>query len=226
LFVRNHKKKIILIDPDKWKLEDIDMISNYINNNENIAFVFLGGSIIKNFNFHKFLSNFKMKINKPIISFCGGSYQISEQFDAFLIPFPLNTYDYNYFWTEILKNAILLSQKYIYIFGYLLLSSKWTSSFIISKAYEISENEDIILSFVKVCEIMKFSAIYLESGSGGKNYINFEILSKIRKWTNLPLIVGGGIRDIQTIEKIFEFGADYVVIGNYIEENPKFISEL
>jgi putative glycerol-1-phosphate prenyltransferase len=167
-----------------------------------------------------------MKINKPIISFCGGSYQISEQFDAFLIPFPLNTYDYNYFWTEILKNAILLSQKNVYICGYLLLSSKWTSSFIISKAYEISENEDIILSFVKVCEIMKFSAIYLESGSGGKNYINFEILSKIRKWTNLPLIVGGGIRDIQTIEKIFEFGADYVVIGNYIEENPKFISEL
>jgi putative glycerol-1-phosphate prenyltransferase len=226
LFKKNHKKKIILIDPDKWKEENLKMACEYINNNENIAFVFIGGSIIKSPDFHKKLEYIKMNLKKPLLLFAGNSYQINLNVDAFFIPFPLNTYDYNYFHNELLRNAFLLSQKPVYITGYLLLGSNFTSAYILSKAYDISENYDIILAFVKFCEIMKFSSIYLEGGSGSNKIVSIELLKFISEKTKLPIIVGGGLKNLDVIENVLLNGADYVIIGNYIEENVNFIKEL
>jgi len=201
------------------------MICDYINNNENIAFTFVGGSIIKSENFHKTLNYIKKTIKKPLILFCGGSYQINLNVDAFLIPFPLNTYDYNYFHFELLKNVFLISKKKTYICGYLLMGSNFTSAYILSKAYDITGNKDIILAFIKFCEVMNFSAIYLEAGSGSSKTINNEILKFVYNETKLPVIVGGGLRNIDIINETLNF-SDYVVIGNYIEENPEFIKNL
>lgn len=219
------KKKIILIDPDKWKEEKLEVVCKYINDNNNIDFVFVGGSIIKSENFHMTLKKLRYYLKRPMILFCGSSYQINNIVDAFLIPFPLNTYDYNYFHTELLKNAFLLSKKPTYICGYLLIGSQYTSAYIVSKAYDISKNNDIILAFLKFSEIMKFSAIYLEAGSGSSKTIDIETIKLVSNETNLPIIVGGGLRDKNTIEEILNY-ANYVVVGNYVEENPEFVREL
>ncbi|MCS7245023.1 MAG: HisA/HisF-related TIM barrel protein [candidate division WOR-3 bacterium] len=219
------KKKVILIDPDKWKEEKLEVVCRYINENNNIDFIFVGGSIIKSENFHTILKKLRYYLKKPIILFCGSSYQINDIADAFLIPFPLNTYDYNYFHIELLKNAFLISKKPAYICGYLLIGSQYTSAYIISRAYDISKNNDIILAFLKFSEIMKFSAIYLEAGSGSSKTIDIETIKLVSNETKLPIIVGGGLRDKNTIEEILNY-ANYVVVGNYVEENPEFVKEL
>ena len=42
----------------------------------------------------------------------------------------------------------------------------------------------------------------------------------------MPLIVGGGIKTQYDAEKVFRAGADIVVVGNHLEKNPYFLSEL
>jgi putative glycerol-1-phosphate prenyltransferase len=42
----------------------------------------------------------------------------------------------------------------------------------------------------------------------------------------IPIIVGGGIRDVSRIEQFFAAGADVVVIGNHVESNPEFLGEI
>ncbi len=43
---------------------------------------------------------------------------------------------------------------------------------------------------------------------------------------DVPVIVGGGITSQEEAEAVFNAGADVVVVGNKLEENPKFLTEL
>jgi len=65
---------------------------------------------------------------------------------------------------------------------------------------------------------MGAKSIYLEAGSGAKNPIPATVITRIKKQTELPLIVGGGLRETQQIESAWAAGADMVVIGTAIEE--------
>ena len=40
----------------------------------------------------------------------------------------------------------------------------------------------------------------------------------------IPLIVGGGIRSMKTIQDVYEAGADLVVIGTAFENDSNFFS--
>ena len=42
----------------------------------------------------------------------------------------------------------------------------------------------------------------------------------------VPLIVGGGIRNIQQLNHAYNAGADLVVIGTAFENDPSFFNEL
>jgi putative glycerol-1-phosphate prenyltransferase len=43
---------------------------------------------------------------------------------------------------------------------------------------------------------------------------------------NIPIIVGGGIRDTNTIRNLHDAGANVVVIGNKIEDEIDFLLDI
>ncbi len=59
----------------------------------------------------------------------------------------------------------------------------------------------------------------------GRNNI-FKIISEITKDVFIPVTVGGGIRNIDDAEKLFESGADKIAINSQGIKEPKFISSL
>ena len=68
--------------------------------------------------------------------------------------------------------------------------------------------------------------MYLEAGSGAKYEVPQSVISEVKKEVQIPLIVGGGIRNKQQIENAHNSGADIVVIGTAFEENESFFDEL
>ena len=48
----------------------------------------------------------------------------------------------------------------------------------------------------------------------------------VKNEINVPLIVGGGIRSQTDAEVLFKAGADIIVVGNHLEENPEFLTQL
>jgi phosphoribosylformimino-5-aminoimidazole carboxamide ribotide isomerase len=56
--------------------------------------------------------------------------------------------------------------------------------------------------------------------------VNGEVVKAIAKaYPDLPLQIGGGIRDLATIGRYLEAGVSYVIIGTQAVKNPAFVKE-
>jgi len=56
--------------------------------------------------------------------------------------------------------------------------------------------------------------------------VNGEIVQAIaRRFPDLPIQIGGGIRDFATIEAYLEAGVNYVIIGTKAVKEPEFVTE-
>ncbi|MCY1534151.1 Geranylgeranylglyceryl phosphate synthase [compost metagenome] len=66
----------------------------------------------------------------------------------------------------------------------------------------------------------------MDAGSGAKYPISPEMIKKVSDNIAIPLIIGGGIRDVEGLRKALDAGAQVVVVGNAIEKNPDLIAEM
>ncbi len=55
---------------------------------------------------------------------------------------------------------------------------------------------------------------------------NFEVIRKIREAINIPIQVGGGIRNEERIIKLLELGVDRVILGTIAIKNRDFLKEM
>jgi putative glycerol-1-phosphate prenyltransferase len=67
--------------------------------------------------------------------------------------------------------------------------------------------------------------IYLEAGSGAENHVPLETIRLVRSKLNIPIIVGGGITDVEKLQHIINAGADLVVVGNALENDPQLLKQ-
>jgi phosphoribosylformimino-5-aminoimidazole carboxamide ribotide isomerase len=56
--------------------------------------------------------------------------------------------------------------------------------------------------------------------------VNKELIVKIKKATNLPVQVGGGIRNLDTIRYYLQAGIDRIIISTIALKNPEYFSDL
>ncbi len=57
--------------------------------------------------------------------------------------------------------------------------------------------------------------------------VNASVIQQITKtYPNIPIQVGGGIRDKDTIQTYLDIGVEYVIIGTKAIEQPEFITEI
>jgi putative glycerol-1-phosphate prenyltransferase len=52
------------------------------------------------------------------------------------------------------------------------------------------------------------------------------MIAAVRKSVDTPIIVGGGINTTQKAQAALEAGADVIVVGNGIEQNPDLLPEI
>ncbi len=54
---------------------------------------------------------------------------------------------------------------------------------------------------------------------------NLEVIQGILKTVKIPVQLGGGIRDIETIEKLLDLGINRVILGTIAIKNPQLVAE-
>ena len=67
-------------------------------------------------------------------------------------------------------------------------------------------------------QFLGFKLFYLEAGSGAEFPVNPHLIEAARASCDLPIIVGGGIRDAHSARAAAEAGADWIITGNITEE--------
>ena len=228
--IQDSKKKTfaILIDPDKINEKYLNRIILY-GKQGFFDFIFVGGSIV-NGSTDMLIKKIKQELEIDIVLFPGSPSQISENADAILFLSLISGRNPEYLIGQHVLAAKRLKNSSLEVIptGYILIQGKNVSSTeYISNTKPIPANKpDIAVSTAIAGELLGMKIIYLEGGSGAEKSINHQVISEVKNNISIPLIVGGGIKTVDDIEKIAKAGADLIVVGTAIEENVDLIPEL
>ncbi|WP_367772260.1 geranylgeranylglyceryl/heptaprenylglyceryl phosphate synthase [Flavobacterium sp. WC2421] len=223
------KKKLlaILLDPDKIVWRDLDNLILKINQSP-ASHVFIGGSLVESNRIDELIIRLKQNVNLPIVLFPGNPSQISNEADAILFLSLLSGRNPDYLIGHQVIAAPILKQSDLEIIstGYILIESgNETAVARVSKTNPVARsNGDLVLATAQAGEMLGNKLIYLEAGSGAQQAVPFEMIALVAQNLEIPLIVGGGIVDLQGIQKAYAAGADLVVIGTAFEKDFNFFN--
>lgn len=219
----------VLIDPEKCQSEkQINDLVKKIHFAK-IDFVFIGGSTVSEKEFNQAISYLRKTIQIPIFIFPGSSSQVSEKADAILLlnlisgrnPDFLITHHVQAAQKIIDSNLEVISTSYLLIDG----GSQSSVSYVSQTTPIPQDQTSIAYQTALAGKLIGHKVLFLDAGSGAKNAVPVEMVKAMKK-LNQPLIVGGGVRDINQIKELHKSGANVVVIGNKIEEDINFLLDL
>ena len=223
-----HKKSIaLLLDPDKAKGKTLREILNTANDSKT-DYIFAGGSLTFN-GIDNLIDEIRQKSSIPIVLFPGNLLQLTLKADVILLLSLISGRN-----PELLiGNHVVAAphlknvrEKLVSV-GYILINCGNTTSVeYISQTQSIpSDKPEIAVATAIAGEMLGLNMIYLEGGSGALTPVPVNIIKAVRQNISIPLVVGGGVRNNDEIEKIFNAGADLIVLGNAVEKNPELLRE-
>lgn len=222
---KNEKLLAILLDPDKIDLNTTEALVRKINQTP-ATHIFIGGSLVENNILDKLISKIKQNCDLPIVLFPGNPSQISNQADAILFLSLISGRNPDFLIEHQVKAAPILTKTNLEIIstGYILIESGTeTAVEKVSKTKPLDRNNhDLALATAQAGEMLGNKLIYLEAGSGANQAVPLEMIQFVSQNIKIPLIVGGGIIDLQGIQKAYDSGADIVVIGTAFEKDVAF----
>jgi putative glycerol-1-phosphate prenyltransferase len=226
--VESEKLLAILLDPDKIELEKAEVLIEKINQSP-ATHIFIGGSLVETNILNELISKIKENCDLPIVLFPGNPSQISNQADAILFLSLISGRNPDYLIEHQVKAAPILKKTQLEIIptGYILIESGTeTAVERVSKTKPLDRNNpEYILQTAQAGEMLGKKLIYLEAGSGAKQAVPTEIIKLVSQNIEIPLLVGGGIVDLQGIQKAYDSGADLVVIGTAFENDIDFFNK-
>lgn len=225
---KNKRELLIaaLFDPDSCDIKEIKNLVN-IFEKSTIDLIFVGGSTTWKNNFHEFVHEVKTHTKLPVVIFPGSSNQISEEADAILFLSLVSGRNPEYIIGEHIKAAPILKNMEIEVIptGYLLIEGGNTTTveFISGVKPIPQEKFNIARAIAYTAELLGMKLIYLDCGSGAIKSPDIKLINSVNNYINIPLIVGGGIRNITEIEEKHKAGADIVVLGSILEDDPELL---
>ena len=210
-----------LVDPEKVTPSSASRISKDAEACDTAA-IMVGGSTSVSFShLDKVAKALKESVKIPVILFPNNITGITRHADAIWFMSLLNSAD-PYF----LMGAQVLGAPIIKKFGlepiplgYIIVGEGGAVS-VVGKAVPIPYNKpELAAAHALAAEYFGIRFVYLEAGSGIRNPVPADMVKAVKTVTDLPLIVGGGIRTGEQVKEIVKAGASIVVTGNVLEEN-------
>jgi phosphoglycerol geranylgeranyltransferase len=213
---------LVLIDPDKIGVQQLE---NFIAKavSADVDGFLVGGSLVVDDSFHQCIKTIKGHTTLPVVIFPGGVSQISADADAILFLSLLSGRNPEHLiGSQVIAAPVIrkLGLEAISTAYMLVESGRTTSAEFMSNTKPLPRNKpDIAVAHAMAAEMIGFKFIYLEAGSGAENAVPDEMIAAIRRYTNVPMIVGGGINTPAEARKKVKAGANFIVTGTVLENN-------
>jgi phosphoglycerol geranylgeranyltransferase len=225
----NKKKFVVLLDPDKMRLGNLDQILR-LAAVTGIDYFFVGGSLILNDMLEKTIAAMRESSNIPIILFPGDIAQISPNADALLMLSLISGRNPEFLIGKQVVAAPMLKRSGLEILptGYMLIDggSPTTAQYMSNTSPIPTNKTEIAVCTAMAGEMLGQKLIYMDAGSGAERPISETMIKAVSRAIDIPLIVGGGIRTPEKVRANMEAGADLVVVGNAIEKDPSLMVEM
>jgi phosphoglycerol geranylgeranyltransferase len=224
------KKQIaVLIDPD---FDDPNDIIGLCRDAEDakVDYIFVGGSLLTKGISENCISIVKQSCNIPVVIFPGNSMQIDKNADAILFLSLISGRNPELLIGQHVIGAPLIKKYNLETIpaGYMLIESgETTTALYMSNTHPIPYKKDDIAACTAMAgEMLGMKVIFMDGGSGAKKPVSPTMIRAVKSVIDIPLIVGGGIRTPEAATNALVAGADLIVIGNSLEDDPSLLSKM
>ncbi|MBA2745751.1 MAG: geranylgeranylglyceryl/heptaprenylglyceryl phosphate synthase, partial [Flavisolibacter sp.] len=191
---------------------------------------FVGGSLVISDQLDVCIKAIKALSSIPVVLFPGSPSQISREADALLYLSLISGRNPELLIGQHVISAPFVKKSGLEIIptGYMVIDggAATTVSYISNATPIPSDKADIAMCTAMAGEMLGMKLIYMDSGSGAKKAISEEMIRTVASQIEVPLIVGGGIRDAEKAYLNCKAGADVIVVGNAIEKQVSLLSEI
>ena len=228
--VRGRKLLAVLIDPDFG--QDEAVLERTVQNAcmAKADLLFVGGSLLTSTSFDRCVALVKRWSTKPVVLFPGSPSQLSAHADAVLFLSLISGRN-----PELLIGHHVTAAPTVKALGieaiptgYMLVDGgRATTAHYVSQSSPIPHDKPGIAAATALAgELLGLRAIYLDTGSGAPKSVLPAMIAAVRATVELSIIVGGGIRDAEQARALCDAGADVLVVGTAIEQDPEIVFAL
>ncbi|MCS5490803.1 geranylgeranylglyceryl/heptaprenylglyceryl phosphate synthase [Algoriphagus limi] len=231
LFENKKKGVAWLIDPGKFNPNSISDVFWANLHGLELDLILVGGSQDESSDLGELIQFIKERTSSiPVVLFPGSYQQVCPEADAILFMSLISGRNPEYLISQQVRASRATQNSGLEVLptAYLLVNDgEICSVHRKSETLPISNEElDLILDTALAGKFLGMNYCYLDAGSGSSSTVAPAVIRAVSSELQLPLIVGGGLNKLQKIHQCFEAGADVVVIGNQIEKDPGFLTEV
>ncbi len=228
--IAGRKQLAVLIDPDFG--QDEVRLERTVQNAcmAKADLIFVGGSLLTSAAFDRCVELVKELSDRPVVLFPGSPSQLSAHADAVLFLSLISGRNAELLIGHHVTAAPSLKAMCIEAIptGYMLVDGgKPTTVSYVSQTIPLPHDKPGIAAATALAgSYLGLRAIYMDTGSGALRAVSPAMIQAVREQVDLPIIVGGGIRDMNTARSLCKAGADVLVIGTAFEDDPERIFEM
>jgi len=210
----------VLLDPDDFSPAEASRICRAAEKSCSVDAILVGGSLLHKSSVDTFVKAIKKNLSIPVLLFPGDATQLTPSADALLyLSLVSGRNPVNLIGEHVKAAPVIRSMKIEPIAtAYMLVESGAVSSVeFMSNTRPLPRNKpEIAAAHALAAQYMGMKLVYLEAGSGAPQTVPVEIIRQVKSMVDIPVIVGGGIRDAKTAYEILTAGADIIVTGNML----------
>lgn len=211
-----------LIDPDK---QTPSVAGRLAKQSEEVgtSTIMVGGStLVSQQQVDDTVNAIKKHCSLPVILFPSGAQFLSKHADAVFFMSLLNSRNVDFLIREHVKGAhfVKLSGIEPISMGYLIIEPGMTAGRMGEVDLVKRNDTSSAIGYALSAQYLGMDFFYLEAGSGAPSPVPKEMIAQVKKNIDIPLIVGGGIRSVKTAKEITYAGADIIVTGTALEQDP------
>lgn len=227
---RGGKKKLaVLIDPDSVRLQNFEQTLELAIRCK-VDYFFIGGSLLLQQQIDTCIQKIRMHCQIPVILFPGNSYQVHPNADAILFLSLISGRNPDFLIGQHVVSAPFIKKSKLEVLptGYILIEGGADSSVrYMSNTFPIPHSKtDIAVSTALAGEMLGLKLIFLDAGSGARVPVSSEMIASVREAVQVPVIVGGGIKNADKVSENLAAGADMIVIGSAFEQDPSLLFDI
>ncbi len=225
----NIKMLAVLIDPDKQNFAGLHKTITKCNDAQ-VDFILVGGSIITQGDITTTVRFIKENSTIPVILFPGNHQHICSNADGILFISLISGRNPNFLIGNQVLSAPILKKTELEIIptGYMLVDCGTTTTAIyMSETPPLPYNKPDIAAMTALAgEYLGLKLMYIDGGSGADKCISTAMINNVKSTLSIPLIIGGGIKSAIQARDIYQAGADFIIIGNGVENDRNLIQEI
>jgi phosphoglycerol geranylgeranyltransferase len=222
------KRKLlaVLIDPDKT--EHLNHLLELASKNPPDLFL-VGGSLLHENRIEETIATIKKLLTVPVLLFPGSHLHLAPNADGLLLLSVTSGRNPDLLIGRHVLAAPAIQRSGIEIIptGYLLIESGRTTavSYMSQTSPIPNDKPEIAAATALAGQQLGLRCTYLEAGSGAQETVPVVLVQQVRNVLTHVLMAGGGIRQPAQALALAQAGADIIVIGNILEQQPELLPQ-